>query len=184
MTHNQPALDRYRVQKSKAKNRGIDFRLTFDEWYHWWLSCGVDKNLDVTPNDASGLCMCRTGDTGAYELGNIYCATRAQNSQHARQHDPRTGRTPGFARHVRTPDGVFESANSAGEYYGVTGEAINWRIQHWDGWENITQFQNGRRVQTPAGVFSSTQEAAKAMRLHCTTIRRRIKQDPTEYRYV
>lgn len=75
------AYKKYNSHKYNAKLRGIEFKLTFDEWNNWWLSNGVDKQIvqqrPFTSKDK--LCMCRFNDCGAYELGNIYCDTNSNN---------------------------------------------------------------------------------------------------------
>ena len=75
------AYKKYNSHKYNAKLRGIQFKLTFDEWNNWWLSNGVDKQIvqqrPFTTKDK--LCMCRVNDIGAYELGNIYCDTNSNN---------------------------------------------------------------------------------------------------------
>lgn len=68
----------YRGQKAHASKRGIPFRMTFEEWAHeWWLS-GV---WSARGRGASSYAMCRKGDLGAYEVGNVYIATNRQNAQ-------------------------------------------------------------------------------------------------------
>ena len=73
------ALKKYKGHMYQSKVRGIDFQLTFDEWYNWWLSNGIDKNLSIKWIGANRLCMCRYKDIGPYSLNNIYCATNSQN---------------------------------------------------------------------------------------------------------
>lgn len=65
----------YWRQKTHAKRRGIAFKLTFQQWILWW---GPD--IWKRGRGDGKLQMCRKGDTGAYELGNIYKATCNENS--------------------------------------------------------------------------------------------------------
>lgn len=76
------AIWKYQKHKAQSKFRKIDFNLTFDEWYNWWLSHGVDKRLDIKWPPKARPCMCRIGDAGAYELGNIYFDTHNKNVKH------------------------------------------------------------------------------------------------------
>jgi len=69
---------RYRDQRKAAAKRGIPFNLTFEEWYNWYLSHGVDKNIPQKMN-RNAWCMCRKNDEGPYELGNIYLDTNSNN---------------------------------------------------------------------------------------------------------
>ena len=74
---------KYREQKRNSAQRGIAFRLTFTEWLHVWgdylpLS-GLGKGRAV---------MCRVGDCGAYELGNVFIGDAVGNLNAARDgHD-------------------------------------------------------------------------------------------------
>lgn len=78
------AKKKYARHKAQSKFRSIDFNLTFDEWYNWWLQQGVDKNQDTFKlQDPNRLCMCRYNDLGPYQLGNIYCANHVDNVKDA-----------------------------------------------------------------------------------------------------
>jgi len=61
-------------QINGARARGIEWRLTFAEWWDIWKDYyhlrGTGKN---------GLCMARFGDVGAYEAGNVYLTTNLGN---------------------------------------------------------------------------------------------------------
>jgi hypothetical protein len=77
------AIRCYHSHKFNANKRGIKFNLTFDQWYDWWLNHGIDKNLPTANrNKRDELCMCRNLDSGPYELGNIYCDTRENNTRY------------------------------------------------------------------------------------------------------
>jgi hypothetical protein len=84
MRENYEAFVRYETHRKGARAHGREFLITFDEWYNWWLSNGVDKNYPTTQSGKQ-LCMCRYGDTGPYHIDNIYCATRNQNTSDARK---------------------------------------------------------------------------------------------------
>jgi len=75
------------VQRTNANARGIAFCLSYAEWLEWW---GADIKLRGC--HSGDLCMCRIGDTGSYEVGNIYKATMAQNKAYA--WDKVTGQLP------------------------------------------------------------------------------------------
>ena len=53
-------------QKNGAKRRGIEWRLTFDQWLDWW-----GDDIYKRGSGAHCLQMQRRFDAGAYELGNI-----------------------------------------------------------------------------------------------------------------
>lgn len=66
----------YLSQKHHAIARGVEWQLTFEEWFSWWESTG---KLHLRGRNFGEYCMCRKGDTGPYSLENIYCATVSQN---------------------------------------------------------------------------------------------------------
>ena len=69
---------KYLTAKHRATIRGIEWKLTFEEFRDWW---GEDiAKRGTGPDD---LQMCRYLDRGAYELGNIYKATRTENMRTA-----------------------------------------------------------------------------------------------------
>jgi len=61
---------KYGMQKQAARQRGIEFKLTFDEW--WWL---------WEPHWGQRMVMARHKDQGAYELGNVRVTTQSDNMQ-------------------------------------------------------------------------------------------------------
>lgn len=75
---------RYRDQRKAAAKRGIPFNLTYEQWYNWYLSHGVDKNIRQGKG-GDCWCMCRKNDSGPYELGNIYLDTNSNNVKFANQ---------------------------------------------------------------------------------------------------
>jgi len=77
---------KYNKHKAQAKFRNIDFNIIFDDWYNWWLSNGVDKNVNTEWPGGDRPCMCRYGDQGPYELDNIYYATNSQNARDNQMH--------------------------------------------------------------------------------------------------
>ena len=66
----------YTQQKSNAKQRGVDFLLTLEQWKSIWLESG---NWDQRGRGAEKYCMCRVGDKGAYEISNVFIGLGRQN---------------------------------------------------------------------------------------------------------
>lgn len=64
---------KYYNHKSSAKQRGIKFNMTYDQWLNIWLISGKIKQRGF-------YCMSRIKDKGAYEIGNVFIQTNAQNS--------------------------------------------------------------------------------------------------------
>jgi len=83
---------KYACHKSKAKSRGIEFNLTYEEWWDiWeksgkWAQRGAQKGCYV---------MSRKNDMGAYEIGNVFIQTHEENRREAMLGKP--------ASYVRTP---------------------------------------------------------------------------------
>lgn len=118
------ALKKYHIQKVNSRKRNIAFELTFIEWYNWWLQQGHDKK-DSTPKP--NICMCRYNDTGAYNLNNIYCATRAQNLTDAESNKAFEHKYVA----ILTPLGTFYSASAGARAHGISKELMGWRLNNW-----------------------------------------------------
>ena len=80
---NQVSRLRYSRHRSQAKFRGIEFNFTWEQWHAWWLEAGFDRNDPTIIGGRDRPCMCRYGDEGAYEPGNVYAATHSQNASDA-----------------------------------------------------------------------------------------------------
>jgi len=68
---------KYNAHKRGAMLRGIDFKLTFEEWWSLW-------EPHWTENQQGIVCMCRNNDEGAYEIGNVRIDTWTNNIREAR----------------------------------------------------------------------------------------------------
>ena len=69
---------KYRHQRATARQRGLQMKLTFQEWYQWWQETG-----HWNERGKGGYVMSRFNDQGDYELGNIFCQRDAENSREA-----------------------------------------------------------------------------------------------------
>lgn len=63
------------VQKGQAKERGIEFKLTFEEFCDFW-----GDDFDKRGRGGEALQMCRYNDEGPYSVDNIYKATALENN--------------------------------------------------------------------------------------------------------
>lgn len=83
----------YRGHAVGAARRGIDFKLTFAEWWALW-----EPFYDQRGRRVGQYVMCRRGDAGAYEVGNVRIDTGAANakewSEVYRARNLRAGRLP------------------------------------------------------------------------------------------
>lgn len=73
----KPPYHSFNQQRNHALRRGVPFRLTFWEWWCIWLDSG---KWEKRGRSDSSFCMCRIGDEGAYESGNVYIASVIHNS--------------------------------------------------------------------------------------------------------
>lgn len=66
------------TQRTNARHRGIEWRLTLRQWWDIWQRSGHwgDRGR------GHGYAMCRYGDKGPYAVNNVYIATNVQNIKH------------------------------------------------------------------------------------------------------
>jgi hypothetical protein len=77
-------------QRANARNRGIDWCLSFEQWRDWWLATG---HVDERGRLRGQWVMARPFDSGPYEIGNLLCLraednVRQQNELRAGEYDP------------------------------------------------------------------------------------------------
>jgi len=66
----------FHSQRQNAISRGIEWNLKLWDWWRIWQTSG---KWDVRGRTRGSYVMCRFGDTGAYEVGNVYIATCSHN---------------------------------------------------------------------------------------------------------
>ena len=71
---------KYACQKGKAKHRGIEFNLTYEEWWDIWEKSGKWEERGVNKGQYA---MSRYGDQGAYEIGNVFIQPIGENTRQA-----------------------------------------------------------------------------------------------------
>jgi hypothetical protein len=137
----------WRSQRHSAKRRGIPFKFGLFEWHCWWNRELIALGSDARRGNRRGqYMMARFGDAGAYEHGNVYAATPAQNSndipgdvreamtRRATETRKERGKPRGYHLKVRgdghpkskpvvTPLGRFGSIALAAEAHGITRQA-------------------------------------------------------------
>lgn len=67
-------LRAFTQHRSHAQARGIDFQMTFCEWWGVW-----EDKYALRGNGPDDLCMGRFGDMGPYAVGNVYITSNRQN---------------------------------------------------------------------------------------------------------
>jgi len=66
---------RFIQQRNNAKKRGIEWALTFPEWWNVWQDSGFYEKR----GRGFGYVMARLGDTGGYEAKNVMICSQSQN---------------------------------------------------------------------------------------------------------
>ena len=84
----------YAMQKARAKQRGIPFLLTYDEWLAIWKASG---HLHERGRGREKWVMARLGDAGSYSVNNVKIIPFAENSSEwkrrlGRKYSPRKPR--------------------------------------------------------------------------------------------
>jgi len=158
----EDAYQAFRAQLIRAKQRGIAFLFTLEEWWTWWQTYDEGHRCirwDRRGMGKTALVMARFGDVGPYALANVYCATHSQNTKDCCDRDPsrlsrqakewhsqnvchlngKRGDHHPKSRAVITPDGRFGSAALAAEQYGITRQAAFYRARNQShGWCWVT----------------------------------------------
>jgi hypothetical protein len=70
----------YANSKSNAKARGINFILTFEEWWDIWQQSGKWEERGKRKGQ---YVMSRKGDTGPYAVKNVFIQSMADNCREA-----------------------------------------------------------------------------------------------------
>ena len=76
---------RFSRQKDHAKNRGIDWELSFEEWWEIWEASGKYAQRG---RGKGKYCMCRYGDTGSYSKDNFYIDEWCNNIKEQHKNNP------------------------------------------------------------------------------------------------
>lgn len=84
---------KYACHKSKAKARGIEFNLTYEEWWDIWQKSGKWNERGAVKGK---YVMSRYNDIGAYEIGNVFIQSFEDNRREAMLGKP--------ANYIRTPE--------------------------------------------------------------------------------
>jgi hypothetical protein len=77
---------KYTSHKSSAKFRGIDFKLTFEEWFDIWQKSG---HYHERGRGVGSYVMSRIQDKGAYEVGNVFIQSNSDNVKQAMHTGPK-----------------------------------------------------------------------------------------------
>lgn len=97
----------YDMHRRNAHNRGIEFNLSFYEWFSIWEESG---NWELRGRGLGMYCMSRKGDLGAYETGNVEIILFEDNSRDGRNS---RGRNAYITRKIIDACGGFEAFSKA-----------------------------------------------------------------------
>lgn len=156
----------YTQHKGNAKTRGVPFLLTFEEWKEIWLASG---KWEQRGRGAEKYCMCRMGDAGAYEVGNVFIDRNARNISDGNKGKPDSPETRAkkSAALVGKPKPWAQGQGNPmhrPEVKAAMSAAIG-------GAKHYKQ----RGVVTPQGYFVTAKEAAAALGMSKSTVEWRAK---------
>ena len=120
------------AHRCSARQRGVEFLLSFEEWCDFW-----GDDFEIRGKTRHGLVMSRLGDTGPYAVGNIKKITSLENLSEGSAKRMAAPRSKRFSKPVKTPKkkpintpaGWFESLTDAANYYGITRQAMFFRMK-------------------------------------------------------
>lgn len=165
----------YTQHKSNAKRRGIPFLLTLDQWKSIWLESG---KWEQRGRGADKYCMCRNGDAGAYEAGNVFIDLNRQNvsdGNKGKMDSPETKAkksaamrgiprpwSAGANNPMRRPEvkAKMSEAISGGRHYAA------------------------KMVATPHGIWTSAVEAAQCIGIPVATVNWRCQHQKLGFAYL
>jgi hypothetical protein len=165
----------YKAQKSNAKTRKIPFLLTFEQWLKIWNDSG---KLDQRGRGADKFCMCRVGDMGSYEVGNVFIGTGRENvragnlgkemTQEVKDKISKThsGKPHEWSKGDKNP--MHRPEVKAKLSAKISGS------KHYA----------ARTVQTPQGIWGSAAECAKELNMPRPTVEWRCKNQKSGFAYI
>lgn len=115
-------------QKGNAGQRGIEWRMTFAEWWEIWQKSGkwADRGR------GNGYVMARKGDAGPYAVGNVYICSSAQNASDQYIWKPWHARERSAKWRVYEHAGKRMTIGGWADYCGISANTIYNRLMR--GW--------------------------------------------------
>ena len=170
-----PFRKAYTQHKSNAKQRGIEFKLTFDEWKQIWVD---SEKWEQRGRGADKYCMCRIGDAGCYEVGNVFIGLGKTNVR-----DGNLGKTDSQeTRHKKSVAAKGKAHPwSAGDKNPMHRPEVKAKISAAVGGSNNYR---AKTVISPFGVFGSTTEASKELNIPAVTIQWRCRYNKSGWSYL
>jgi len=167
-------LKAYKVQKSNARTRGISFLLTFEQWLELWNASG---KLEQRGRGAAEFCMCRNGDVGPYELGNVFIGTGSENARLGNlgklDTDETRQKKSQSMRGIPHPWCLGENNPMHRPEVKVKRSA-----------KHGSKHYLARMVSTPSGTWGSVVECAKALNMPRPTVAWRCRNQKLGFAYL
>jgi hypothetical protein len=159
---------KYKMQIQNATARGIPFLLSFEQWLLIWSQSG---KLNERGRGANKYCMCRYGDIGAYEIGNVFIGTGKENVR-----DGNLGKV--MTQEVKNKISKANAGKphdwSKGDKNPMHRPEVKAKISAAISGSN---HYNARGVITPNGFFETAKDAAKVLGISKSTIEWRAKHN-------
>lgn len=167
-------LKAYTQQKSNAKQRGIEFAITFDEWKQIWIDSG---KWDQRGRGAEKYCMCRIGDVGCYDVGNVFIGLGKHNVR-----DGNLGKIDTDETRKKKSESMIGMPHpwSVGDKNPMHRPEVKAKISIAVGGANNYR---AKTVICPLGVFGSTTEASKELNIPAVTIQWRCRHNKAGWSY-
>ncbi len=159
---------KFDMQAENARRRGIEFLLTYEQWLDIWESSG---KLNERGRGAGKYCMCRTGDEGAYEIGNVFIGLNTQNLS-----DGNLGRVLSAEHREKISASNKGQPHpwSVGQNNPMHRPEVKAKMSAAISGEN---HYNQRGVNTPQGYFVTAKLAAEALGIKKPTVEWRARHN-------
>lgn len=167
-------MGKYKMQKQNSIIRGIAFLLSYDQWLSIWVASG---KLHERGRGANKFCMCRHGDVGAYEVGNVFIGTGRENVR-----DGNLGKE--MTQEVRDK---ISKANKGKEHPWSVGERNP--MHRPEVKAKMSAAIGGAKhykaigVTTPQGFFPTAKAAAEALGIKKPTVEWRARHNKFGFSY-
>lgn len=165
----------YTQQKANAKARNVSFHLSFEEWKAVWLSSGKWQERG---RGADKYCMCRNGDVGPYEIGNVFIDLGKKNVSDGNIGKPDSTETK--ARKSAAMKGMPHPW-SVGLKNPMHRPEAKAKIAEATGGTKHYRSKGG--VTTPLGFFESTTQAAVVLGIPAPTVQWRCRNNKSGFSY-
>lgn len=167
-------IGRYKVQERNAQVRGIPFLLSYEQWLAIWVASG---KLDQRGRGAEKFCMCRNGDIGPYEVGNVFIGTGREN---VRAGNLGKEMTQDVRDKISKANKGKPHPWSAGEKNPMHRSEVKAKISAAIGGANHYKAMG---VTTPQGFFPTAKAAAEALQMKKPTVEWRARHNKFGFSY-